>query len=76
MSFRYIGKNSVLFPINFSLVIISFAKHNRRGHRRTWSQIVSHNHAALHHKFYSLHFSDVLEGISGDCDDVGELAQP
>src|ERR1700676_1887388 len=48
--------------------------HKCRGHHRSWSQIVSHNHAALHHKFYSLHFGDVLERISGDCDDVGELA--
>src|ERR1700740_1435653 len=60
---------SALFPVNCHPLssFLFLRSHNRRGHHRTWCQIVSHNHAALHHKFYSLHFRDVLERISRDC---------
>ena len=38
------------------------------------SWLFSIHHAALHHEAYVLYHADVLQRISGDCDDVGQVA--
>src|SRR5882762_5712934 len=41
---------TALLPINCHQLSSFLQSHNRRGHHRTWCQIGSHNHAALHDK--------------------------
>src|ERR1051326_2445999 len=41
---------------------------------RASSQLVSHDFSALHYEPYALHLGDILQRVSRDCDEVGELA--